>query len=344
LRLVGCGCLSLVGLVLLCGALGGLAYRANITAGVEAASTAAAAQALPETTPMDERCAALPVPVAGETETVIAYGDLQRRYLTYVPPGLDAARPVPLVISLHGSGASPEQQRDLSQWNVFADAHGFVVVYPEAAAEANRTFISFPVRRLAPEVRPETDLLDVIFIRDVLSRVGDAHCVDPDRIYVTGFSAGGAMALFLSCRLPATFAAVGTAAAPYWADLDDPAWCPPVGPVPTIAFHGTADPVIPYDGGGPPFGYEYVPYERWTAGWAARNGCEAEPETMAAGEGVRVRRYRCPAGAEVTAYTVEDGGHLWPGGAPLLEQATGGPPAGIVATAEMWAFFSGERD
>lgn len=341
LRLGGLGCLGLIALGLLCGGLAAFGYRAGIAEGAEAAATLAAEQVALSPSPASGLAPCEPPPAGptGETGHTLRYGDLERRYVTYVPGSIDPGQPVPLIVSLHGAGSDAAQQRDISQWNVFAEAHGFIVVYPEAAEETNRTFVSFPAQNIAPQLSSSTALIDVIFIRDVLDAVQAAHCIDPARIYVNGFSAGGAMSLFLACRLPGTFAAIGTVAAPYWADLDDPAWCPPGPGRPTMTFHGTADRVIPYPGGGPPFGFDYVRYEEWTARWAARNGCADPPASFSLGNSVSGRRFDCPDGAEMVAYTVEGGGHAWPGGAPILDPVLGQTTKEIAATAELWAFF-----
>lgn len=342
LRWLGLGCLGMLALVLLCGVLAAGGYRLEVSRAARDARVVAEQMAEAPRSPGDDCAPARPAAL-GESERILDSAGLQRRYLLYVPESYDPARQSPLVITLHGSGASPEQQRDLSQWNAFADAHGFLVAYPAAADETNRTFVSFPVSDLAVPAPPNLDnLLDVRFLGDLVNGLQSELCIDATRVYVTGFSAGGAMAIFAGCRLPGLFAAAGTVAAPYWANFDDPAWCSPGRSLPTIAFHGTADRVIPYDGGGPQFGPEYVPYETWTARWAARNGCASPAESFIVSEVVDgVRFTGCDGGADVVRYRIEGGGHTWPGGAALLLAET---TREIAATAAMWAFFNAEAE
>jgi len=52
-----------------------------------------------------------------------------------------------------------------------------------------------------------------------------------------------------------------------------------------------------------------------------------------------VRYAGCSQGAEVVFYTIEDGGHTWPGGNPLPERITGKTSQEIDATQLMWEFF-----
>jgi polyhydroxybutyrate depolymerase len=56
-----------------------------------------------------------------------------------------------------------------------------------------------------------------------------------------------------------------------------------------------------------------------------------------------VQYTNCNQGAEVILYTIEGGGHTWPGGVPI--PIVGKTTEAIDATEEMWRFFQGyERD
>ena len=63
------------------------------------------------------------------TDTLVV-GNETREYLLYVPESYESAKPVPLVISLHGAALWPRMQRVISGWNEIADEAGFIVVYP----------------------------------------------------------------------------------------------------------------------------------------------------------------------------------------------------------------------
>ena len=53
--------------------------------------------------------------------------------------------------------------------------------------------------------------------------------------------------------------------------------------MPLIAFHGTADPIVPYDGGrSASFDLPFPAVPDWIAAWAGRNGCDATPEPLLA--------------------------------------------------------------
>src|SRR6266704_4762745 len=121
-------------------------------------------------------------------------------------------------------------------------SQGFIVVYPSGSDVPK----IWHVDRGAGLVR------DVAFISALIDTLEAAYNIDPPRIYSNGLSAGGGMAFVLSCTLSDRIAAVGLVAA---AQPMDWSWCTDQRPVPVIAFHGAADPIVPYQGGplGDPF-------------------------------------------------------------------------------------------
>jgi polyhydroxybutyrate depolymerase len=251
-----------------------------------------------------------------------------REYLLHVPPTYVRGRPTPLVISLHGAALWPSTQMETSRWNDTADAQGFIAVYPSGVPIAPLPILPrLPVWRVESERGVEED---VLFLSDLIDRLEATYSVDPRRVYVDGFSNGGAMALVLSCHLETRIAAVGAVAAAQTLPMS---WCGAPGPMPLIAFHGTADRFVPY--GGPSFGFP-----GWTADWARRNHCDPKPMESGIATGVTRDEYmHCADGATVVRYTIQDGGHAWPGGRPLPRWMVGSTTTAIDATALMWEFF-----
>ncbi len=269
--------------------------------------------------------------------TIVSSGE-EREYLLHVPPSYDGARPTPLVISMHAGATWPAQQMNLSRWNRLADEHGFIVVYPSGTGEVGA--IDMP--RIWPVDRESDRTKDVRFIAELIETLEAAYDIDPARIYANGMSNGGAMAFVLSCTLADRIAAVGMVAAAQSRPFD---WCPDPRPVPMIAFHGTADPLVPYEGGalGDPFNPVkpiYPSVRDWTARWARRNRCAKDPvESVAAPDVTRIEYTHCAEGAPVVLYAIEGGGHTWPGGKPLPEWRVGPNSDSIDATSQMWTFF-----
>ncbi len=146
------------------------------------------------------------------------------------------------------------------------------------------------------------------------------------------------MAFVLSCTLPHRIAAVGMVASAQSLPFD---WCPDSRPVPVIAFHGTADAVVPYEGGTVwMFPRPWPAISDWVGAWARRNGCAPSPvESVVAPDVTRRAFTPCAGDADVVLYTVIDGGHTWPGGGPLPEWFSGRTTTSIDATSRHWAFF-----
>ena len=123
------------------------------------------------------------------------------------------------------------------------------------------------------------------------------------------------------------------------------AWCTDERPVPMIAFHGTEDTATPYHGG--PSWVSRVAFPdipRFAARWAGRNRCAPEPaDSVVAADVVRHSWPGCADGASVVLYTIQGGGHTWPGGGPLPEWFVGPTTHSIDASRLMWLFFRQHR-
>jgi hypothetical protein len=160
----------------------------------------------------------------------------------------------------------------------------------------------------------------------------------PTRIYADGMSNGGGMAFALSCKLSDRIAAVGAVAAALSLNWE---WCGNSRPVPTMAFHGTADPMALYQGGPSPVSPDQFPNIRdWTDRVARRNRCKGDPSDARITANVRRLEYtNCAENADVMLYTVEGGGHTWPGGRHLPESMVVPTTREISATRVTWEFF-----
>lgn len=265
-----------------------------------------------------------------KTNGSIQSSGIRRTFLLHIPDNLDLSKPVPLVISLHGFAEWPAHQMQISGWNDLADEKGFMVVYPSGTG--------FPKRWKAggqPDGAADK-WQDVNFISDLIDELQKHYNIDPTRIYANGLSNGGGMAYLLGCKLSERIAAVGSVAGAFVFPLED---CLPTRPVPMIAFHGTADPIVPYLGGpSQNFIFPFIP--QWIEERAEINGCNAAPTQIPTnGEVSGVRYSGCRQEADVVFYSIEGGGHSWPGGQPLPEWIVGHTTMDIEATRTMWEFF-----
>ena len=265
----------------------------------------------------------------------------ERQYLLHVSKKYDRSKPAPLVISLHGAMNWPGFQRDTTRWNGLADEQGFLVVYPAGTGFGPRTW------DMNGYGNPAT-MKDVRFISALIDKLRAEYSIDASRIYADGLSNGGGIAFMLSCALAHRIAAFGTVSA---AQLLPQSVCRDAPPAPVISFHGTRDRIVPYEGGQPWIAPLPFPDQReWTAAWAARNRCAPKPTLTMAAADVQAMEYTgCADNASVVLYTVQGGGHQWPGGRPvplwLVAQMTlMGLPIGpyadsVNATRTLWAFF-----
>jgi polyhydroxybutyrate depolymerase len=268
--------------------------------------------------------------IMDKTNGAIVTSGMTRRYLLYVPKSYDRSKPTPLIISLHPGATWPAIEMSISRWNDVADERGFFVVFPEGTG--------FLIGGLGPGPQIwHTEGRDVRFISDLIDKLEAEYNIDPNRIYADGMSIGGGMAFALSCKLTDRIAAVGAVAAAHEAPWN----CGDSKPVPTIAFHGTADRLAPYQGGASPIApIPFANIPEWTARVAGRNQCKGDPiETRITPSVRRLDYTNCADNADVILYTIEGGGHTWPGGKHLAEWIAGRTTDDINASKVMWEFF-----
>ena len=238
--------------------------------------------------------------------SIVSSGE-KREYLLYVPKSYDPTRPTPLVISMHGGGGmagAAEGRERVEPVGRQPRVHRGVPVGSQGWG-----FQSLACG--APGARVSTK--DVRFISDLIDDLEKAYNIDPTRIYANGLSNGGGMAFVLSCTLSDRIAAVGMVAAAQMLPFD---WCEDHRPVPMISFHGTDDPVVPYEGGTSWVCPRPVSRRFGVDGqdWARRNRCGPDTvESAVAADVTRRDSTDCADDAAVVLFTIHDGGHTWPG-------------------------------
>lgn len=240
----------------------------------------------------------------------------------YVPSGYEASTAHPLLLNLHGSGSNPEQQMEISEMAPQADARGYIVVAPQA----RNGYWNVPVAPLLPD--------DVQFIHDVLDTVDEILCIELAEVYATGFSGGGRMVSQLGCDLADHVAAIAPVGG-----LCMPSSCPHVRTLSIIAFHGTADAVNPYDGGGAWYWQTSIPDV--FDDWVEHSNCatDADPIWTSVSPSVSRLTYECEWGrAELNLYRISDSGHQWPGSA--FDTGMGPQSQEISASETMLDFFA----
>jgi polyhydroxybutyrate depolymerase len=245
---------------------------------------------------------------------------VRRTYRTYLPKGL--ARGVPLVVVMHGSGQNGARIRLETgyEFDRLADQYGFAVLYPNARSsdwnECSRVGdFSFEGR--------EVD--DVKFLNALIDKLVADHGFDQGRVFATGVSSGGLMALRLALESPTRFRAVAAVSA----NLPKPAnfKCKPLGPGASVMImNGTKDPLMPYAGGESSlFGLFYKggmvrSAQDSAAFFVEHNKISGQPSINPGNnptngaDGTKVDRtlWRDAGKLEVELVTIHDGGHGMP--------------------------------
>jgi poly(hydroxyalkanoate) depolymerase family esterase len=126
-------------------------------------------------------------------------------YELYVPSTYKSGTPIPLVVALHGCTETADVYRQLSGWDAEAQSKGFIVLLPQQSSSRNSTdcwnwFQQADMQRGSGEPS---------IIDGMVNAVESQYSVDTHRVYVAGFSAGGAMANVMAATYPDVFAAVG---------------------------------------------------------------------------------------------------------------------------------------
>ena len=120
---------------------------------------------------------------------------------TYVPKGVKAG--APLVVVLHGCTQNAAVYDHGSGWSQLADRHGFVLLFPEQQ-RANNPMLCF---NWFSGNDSQRGMGEAASIRAMVDTVTKAHDLDRSRVFVTGLSAGGAMASVMLATYPEVFAA-----------------------------------------------------------------------------------------------------------------------------------------
>jgi len=276
-------------------------------------------------------------------------GGTERHYMLSAPAGNG---PHPAIFILHGGGMNANSGMRTTGMEPLIAREGLVAVYPNAY---RREWNDGREARLQARGNSD-DSDDVAFIRSLAAALVAEGIVDPKRIYVMGPSNGGMMTLRLLCEASDLFAA----AAPIIANLpaDIATGCKPAKPVPVLVMNGTADPLVPYAGGGVGFAGRrgrVLSTDETMARLRKVNGC-AEPGKVERlpdvdlndGSTVTVVSWtNCSSSAPVVLYRVDGGGHRIPRRngerRPLIDRMLGVENHDFDASEVIWTFFRDKK-
>jgi poly(hydroxyalkanoate) depolymerase family esterase len=261
---------------------------------------------------------------------------------------------MPLVVALHGCTESADQFRQLSRLDAIAAANGALVVYPDKSSFSDRTacwkwFQTAHMSRGSGEPA---------LIAGVVKQLESRYPIDPKRVYVAGFSAGGAMASVMAATYPDVFAAAGIGSGCEYAAGPQCAFYRGIDPeqagkqayaamgshhrsVPVIVFQGDQDTIVP------PVNSAQVVQQWQATNDLADNGrrdgsvpaapTSTEQAAVAGGRSYTIARYGDAHGNELLqSWMVHGMPHAWSGGCGCQQYSD---PSGPDAAAAMYAFF-----
>jgi polyhydroxybutyrate depolymerase len=289
-------------------------------------------------------CGIMPPTVPGETGVLsMLVGSLEREYRLHLPVDYDQNTPTSLVLVFHGYTGDAQSIEYKSRMSSLADEHGYIVVYPQSTSfvSAEGTFTSwndlscnaspgpegptcsedfswpFP-----PECGEPSDCTwctchdDLAFVDQLMDELEDTLCIDPDRVYATGFSNGAMFVHRLGCDMADRFAAI----VPVAGTLAKGFNCAPdtSTPISIMHIHGSLDFTVPADGTMGGSRLFFTPVEDVMDVWAsaASQDCsDAESLYPTSEDGTRewecTQRANCATGSEVVSCSWK-GTHKWP--------------------------------
>jgi len=261
----------------------------------------------------------------GQTGETFTFQGQARTYQQYVPRGYDGRTNVPVVFDFHGYGSSGLQQMVYGDFKPLAERDTFLIVAPDGQGRS-RHF------NLTGEGGLQDD---VAMVGALLDHLESTFCVDTKRVYATGMSDGGAMSSTLACKSADRFAAFGPVAVMIYVP-----GCGGQRTESIVSFMGTADPVVPFNGGRVSCcgNANIGAAPDAMAGWAAHDGCKAAFDEERLSSEVRRRTWSgCRSGSSVVFYIIDGGGHTWPGS--LNIPSLGLTTQQINASTTIWDFF-----
>jgi polyhydroxybutyrate depolymerase len=301
-----------------------ISFALTAGAGVRASAAPASADSVPHGSP-STGCG------HGRSPSEIARGTTQTRtlvsgastgsYQLTVPRSYRPGHQTPLILLFYGFGSNPSQFSALTHLPSEGSAAGDLVAVPQAQGT---------------EWQFTSKGTDAAFVNALVQHLEATYCVNQRMIFATGFSAGAAFTILYACGHQDQIAAIATVA------VDFQLGC--TRPIPIMAFHGTRDPLVPYQNGAIGLslpGTKVRGTELNMADWARLDHCRSRPTKKRIGSQVKRRQWtQCSHDTAVDLYTIVGGGHTWPGADP--KTALGLTTQQVSATKEILGFF-GQR-
>lgn len=244
-----------------------------------------------------------------QIEDSYVFDSEERNFIYYVPSSWDASQDYPLLIVLHGLTQSGNGIMNITGFNEIADANNVVVCYPDGLNASWNADLN--------NVNAEVD--DLGFIESLVAYFETNFNTNPYRRYLCGFSNGGFLSHKIASESDMCFAAIGTVAGSMTnttAENFNPSF-----PTSVLHIHGTADGIVPYNGGAA----TGASVDEVMSLWKSYLSCDASPELIEMPNPNLLDLsypekyvYQNCFGASLEHIKVVGGGHQWPGIATLF--------------------------
>ena len=179
-------------------------------------------------------------PYSNSGAQTLVHNGITRAYILYVPDSYNEDNPVPVVVNFHGFGDRALDFMSYADMRVLAESNRFILVYPQGSLLNGASH--WNACPTGGDNKSNSD--DFGFIESMITKISSQYAIDMERIYAVGYSNGGMMAYGLANYKSDLIAAVASVSG---AMLDCTG--PTNHPMPVVHLHGTADSVIPYNGG-----------------------------------------------------------------------------------------------
>jgi polyhydroxybutyrate depolymerase len=202
-------------------------------------------------------------------------------FLVDVPAGYDPNTPMPIVFAFHGAGSSGETFRGQFYGNLLSTlSSDFIVVHPDAL-----------------DGNAWDTATDIPFFDAMLALLSSTYCIDENRIFATGHSAGGFFSNNLGCERGDVLRAIApvSGGGPF---VFGGSSCN--GQVAAWIAHGTNDGTVALTSGQDSRDY-----------WLEANGCDINQTSVPSADYPCVEYGGCDVGYPVR-WCEYDGGHEWP--------------------------------
>ncbi|MEY4604097.1 MAG: hypothetical protein RIT43_1389 [Bacteroidota bacterium] len=247
-------------------------------------------------------------PGLSQINSTLVHDGVTRTFVYFTPSNWTAGQQVPLLILMHGLTQTGSGVMDITQFNAIAEQDNFIVVYPDGLNFAWNANMNLTV----------SSADDIGFIESLALHFQANFGTNPLRQYLVGFSNGGFMSHKIACESSMCFAGIATVAG----NMSDTTYanCSPQFTPSVLHIHGTADAVVPYNGG-PGTG---VSVDQVMNKWSEFLSCTSAPVTVAMpntnlldlSSPQKITYQNCVSPLELIK--IDGGGHQWPGIQTLL--------------------------